>query len=70
MLIMSLQAVIGLGCNTEKEALQFYQRVCSMLHETKFNLRAWTSNSNLLMEAAQRDGISDETNPANVLGIH
>ena len=57
------------GCDTEKEALRFYEQACSMLCEAKFNLRAWASNSKLLMNAAQLDGTSDESNPINVLGI-
>ena len=57
------------GCDTEKEALQFYEQARSMLLEAKFNLRAWASNSKLLMKAAQRDGTLDEANPINVLGM-
>jgi len=55
MLIMSLQAVTQI-----RKPYNFM----------KFNLRAWTSNSNLLMKAVQQDGTSDETYPTNVLGIH
>ena len=40
-----------------------------MLCEAKFNLRAWASNSKLLMKATHLDGTSNETNPINVLGI-
>jgi len=57
------------GCDTEKGALQFYKQARSMLCEAKFNLRAWASNSKLLMKAARQDGTSDESDPINVLGI-
>jgi len=40
-----------------------------MLCEAKFNLKAWASNSKLLMKAARQDGTSDESDPINVLGI-
>ena len=55
------------GCDTEKGALQFYKQARSMLCEAKFNLRAWASNSKLLMKAAH--GTSDESDLINVLGL-
>ena len=40
-----------------------------MLSEAKFNLRAWASNSQLLMETARQDGTADENQLTNILGI-
>ncbi|XP_065911201.1 uncharacterized protein [Dysidea avara] len=57
------------GCNTEKEAVQFYRQARSMLSEAKFNLRAWASNSKQMVELSQQDGTFDSSNPINVLGI-
>jgi len=57
------------GCDTEKSALQFYKEARSMLGEAKFNLRAWASNSKLLMQTAQQDETADKTNPVNVPGM-
>ena len=57
------------GCNTEKEAVLFYRQARSMLSEAKFNLRAWASNSQQLMEMSRQDGTLDSANPINVLGL-
>ena len=57
------------GSDSESQALQFYQQSRSMLSEAKFNLRAWASNSQMLMKAAQQDGTADENTLTNVLGI-
>ena len=41
------------GCSSETQALQFCQQARFILLEAKFNLRAWASNSQLLMMNAQ-----------------
>jgi len=57
------------GCNTEEEAVQFYQEARSILSDAKFNLRAWASNSQQLVEMSRQDGTLDSSNPVNVLGL-
>jgi len=57
------------GCDTETYALQFYKEARCMLAEARFNLRAWASNSKLLMTTAQQEGTADDANPINVLGL-
>ena len=57
------------GCNTEREAAQFYRDARSMLSDAKFNLRAWASNSEQLVEMSRQDGTLDSSNLTNVLGL-
>ena len=58
------------GCDTDKDALSYYEHSRSVMADAKFNLRSWASNSQPLQDQASADGVLDpETNNANVLGL-
>ena len=56
------------GCNSEKEALDYYKQARSMLCEAKFNLRLWSSNSCQLRAVTSKDQINDPNERVNLLG--
>ena len=58
------------GCNTDTEALRYYQESRSVMAEAKFNLRSWASNSPLLQNQAATDGVLDtDSGTTNILGL-
>ena len=57
------------GCNTDTEALRYYQQSRSVM-ESKFNFRSWASNSLLLQNQAATDGVLDtDSGITNILGL-
>ena len=57
------------GCNSEKEALDYYKQARSMLCEAKFNLRSWSSNSCQLRAITSKDQTNDPNECVNLLGL-
>ena len=57
------------GCNSEKEALDYYEQARSMLCEAKFNLRLSSSNSCLLHAVTSKDQTNDPNERVNLLGL-
>ena len=58
------------GCNTDTEALRYYQESRSVMAEAKFNLRSWASNSPLLQNQAATDRVLDtDSGITNILGL-
>ena len=57
------------GCQSESEALLYYNNARSIMKGAHFNLRSWGSNSHQLTEQASKDKVVDSSNPVNVLGL-
>ena len=58
------------GCNTDTEALRYYQESRSVMAEAKFNLRSWVSKSPLLQNQSATDGVLDtDSGTTNILGL-
>ena len=57
------------GCETESQAIQFFQEARSMMCNAGFNLRAWTSNSESLTRKAHEDNIGSNLQLTNILGL-
>ena len=58
------------GCNTDTEALRYYQESRSVMAEAKFNLQSWASNSPLLQNQAATDRVLDtDSGTTNILGL-
>ena len=53
---------------SEIELLKFYYKARQVYADMGLNLRQWASNSKLLVEAAKRDGVWDESPQVKVLG--
>ena len=57
------------GCNSEEDALLYYNTAHSIMKDTQFNLRSWASNSHKLTSLAAQDNVNDSNNTVNVLGL-
>ena len=57
------------GCDTEKEALQFFLESRSLMNISKFNLCTWASNSESLRDLAKQHNVADEKEIVKVLGL-
>ena len=57
------------GCNSEKEAIDYYKKARSILCEAKFNLRSWSSNSFQLRAVTSKDQTNDPNECVNLLGL-
>ena len=57
------------GCQSESEAVLYYNNTSSIMKDANFNLRSWISNSPHLTEQASKDKVVDANNPVNVLGL-
>ena len=57
------------GCQSTDEAIQYYHNARSIMKEAHFNLRSWASNSQDIANFPSKDGVSDNSNPVNVLGL-
>ena len=57
------------GCNSEKEAIDYYKKARSILCEAKFNLRSWSSNSCQLRAVTSKDQTNDPNECVNLLGL-
>ena len=64
MLRMSFQAA-----QTEAEAVQYYHEARTILSDTKFNLRAWASNSEQLRTTVTQQNTADLNIPNKTLGM-
>ena len=57
------------ACDTDKEVLDYYEQSNSLMNKCGFNLRSWSSNSQSVRAQADTDGISENKDTVNVLGI-
>ena len=57
------------GCATEQEAMQYFLESHSLMNRSKFNLRAWASNSPSLMDLAHQHNVAEEKEMVKVLGL-
>ena len=57
------------GCETESQAVQFFQEARSMMCNAGFNLRAWASNSESLTRKALEDRVGSKLQLTNILGL-
>lgn len=57
------------GCETESQAIQFFQEARSMMCNAGFNLRAWASNCESLTRKANEDNIGSNSQLTNILGL-
>ena len=57
------------GCQSVEEAHHYYHMARSVMKDAQFNLRSWASNSQVITDEAAKEGVRDDTNPVNVLGL-
>jgi len=57
------------GCNTEQEINQYFQEARSLMSLSKFNLRAWTTNSPSLRNLAREQNVAESKETVKVLGL-
>ena len=57
------------GCNTEEQAVQYYEEARSIMNQAKFNLRSWASNSSQLRSLAKAEGTVDNDTTVSLLGL-
>ena len=57
------------GCQSEEDAILYYNTARSIMKDAQFNLRSWASNSHKLVNQACQDKVDDANNPVNVLGL-
>lgn len=57
------------GCNTEKEAVDYYKQARSMLCEAKFDLRSWSSNRRQLCAVTSQDQTNDPESCIDLPGL-
>ena len=57
------------GCNTEQEATQYFLESRLLMNRSKFNLRAWASNSPSLRDLAQQHDVAETKEIVKVLGL-
>ena len=57
------------GCNSEEDALLYYNTARSIMKDAQFNLRSWASNSRKLTSLAAQDNVNDSNSTVNVLGL-
>ncbi|XP_074653615.1 uncharacterized protein LOC141907773 [Tubulanus polymorphus] len=59
----------GVSFDSEFDMLQFYSQSRGIMALGGFNLRCWSSNSHLLMNAASSDGVAESDNCVKFLGV-
>ena len=57
------------GCDTEQEATQYFLESCSLMSSSKFNLRAWASNSPSLRALTEQYKVAETKETVKVLGL-
>lgn len=57
------------GCNSQDQAIQYYNSSRSIMKEANFNLRAWASNCSQLNSLAEKDKVADNNISVNILGL-
>jgi transposase InsO family protein len=57
------------GCDTEAEAINYYDEARSIMSQGNFNLRSWSSNSPLLQARAADDSTDEKSESVNILGL-
>ena len=57
------------GCESEDNAVLYYNTARSIMKEAQFNLRSWASNSHKLTNLATKDKVDDGNSTVNVLGL-
>lgn len=57
------------GCETEQQAIQYFEAARSMMSCAGFNLGAWASNCESLNKKAQDDKVASSSHQTNVLGL-
>ena len=57
------------GCETEQQAIQYFEEPRSMMSCAGFNLRAWTSNCESLNRKIQDNKVASSSDLTNFLGI-
>ena len=57
------------GCQSVDEAHHRYVTARSVMKDARFNLRSWASNSQVITDQASKEGVHDDNNPVNVLGL-
>ena len=55
------------GCETESQAVQFFQEARSMMCNAGFNLRTWASNNESLTRKALEDSVGSKLQLTNIL---
>ena len=57
------------GCDSEPDAVAFYNEARSILSKAKFNLRSWASNSKQVQTLAQTHNVAEKDDTTKVLGL-
>ena len=57
------------GCESEEDAVQYYNTARSVMKEARFNLRSWASNNHKLTNLATQDKADDGNSIVNILGL-
>ena len=57
------------GCETEDEAVDYYEEARSTMAKGKFNLRSWASNSQQLRSHVTQDHTNDNSHEVGILGL-
>jgi len=57
------------SCDSEPDAVAFYNEARSILSKAKFNLRSWTSNSKQVQTLAQTHNVAEKDDTTKVLGL-
>ena len=57
------------GCDTEVDAVAYYEEARSTMNQGKFNLRSWASNSSLLQARTAEDNTNEKSKKVNILGL-
>ena len=57
------------GCDTEVDAVAYYEEARSTMSHGKFNLRSWASNSSLLQARTAEDNTNEKSEKVNILGL-
>ena len=56
-------------CNSEEDALLYYNTARTIMKDAQFNLRSWASNSRKLTNLAAQGNVDDSSSMVNVLGL-
>ena len=57
------------GCQSEEDAILYYNTARSIMKDAQFNVRSWASNSHKLINQVAHDKVNGNNNPINVLGL-
>ena len=57
------------GCNSEKEALEYYHEANSILNKAGLQLKTWGSNSELIETKAKEEEVGDSSHQTKLLGL-